>query len=117
VIQSTFVASLTLRIDGHRTMLDGWLASVSWLQGRRSSMGIRDAEPTGSLREQRRLRYRDHWTVRWLVATVAETVPETPEAVTLYFEVEGRMGHRAGEHVDLRLAAEDGYSTQCAATS
>jgi ferredoxin-NADP reductase len=50
--------------------------------------------------------------VRWLVATVAETVPETPEAVTLYFEVEGWTGHRAGQHVDIRLTAEDGYSTE-----
>lgn len=50
--------------------------------------------------------------MRWLVATVAETVPETPEAVTLYFEVDGWTGHRAGQHVDVRLTAEDGYSTQ-----
>lgn len=50
--------------------------------------------------------------MRWLVATVAETVPVTAEAVTLYFDVDGWMGHRAGQHVDVRLTAEDGYSTQ-----
>jgi ferredoxin-NADP reductase len=50
--------------------------------------------------------------VRWLVATVAETVPETVAAVTLRLEVPGWSGHRAGQHVDVRLTAEDGYSAQ-----
>jgi ferredoxin-NADP reductase len=51
-------------------------------------------------------------SVRWLVATVAETVPETVRAVTLRLEVSDWPGHRAGQHVDVRLTAEDGYSTQ-----
>jgi ferredoxin-NADP reductase len=50
--------------------------------------------------------------VRWLVATVAETVPETTHAVTLRLDVPDWPGHRAGQHVDVRLTAEDGYSTQ-----
>jgi len=50
--------------------------------------------------------------VRWLVATVAETVPETARAVTLRLDVPGWPGHRAGQHVDVRLTAEDGYSAQ-----
>lgn len=50
--------------------------------------------------------------MRWLVATVAETVPETQDAVTLYLEVDGWPGHQAGQHVDVRLTAEDGYSAQ-----
>lgn len=50
--------------------------------------------------------------MRWSVATVAETVPETAEAVTLYLEVADWPGHRAGQHVDVRLTAEDGYSAQ-----
>ena len=50
--------------------------------------------------------------MRWLVATVAETVPETARAVTLRLDVPGWPGHRAGQHVDVRLTAEDGYSTQ-----
>jgi ferredoxin-NADP reductase len=50
--------------------------------------------------------------VRWLVATVAETVPETPGAVTLRLDVPDWPGHRAGQHVDVRLTAEDGYSAQ-----
>jgi ferredoxin-NADP reductase len=50
--------------------------------------------------------------VRWLVATVAETVPETASAVTVHLDVEDWPGHRAGQHVDVRLTAEDGYSAQ-----
>jgi ferredoxin-NADP reductase len=46
------------------------------------------------------------------VATVVETVPETAGAVTLYLDVPGWPGHRAGQHVDVRLTAEDGYSAQ-----
>src|SRR5205807_1570592 len=38
-----------------------------------------------------------------------EKWPETPTAATLVFRVEGWPGHRAGQHVDLRLTAEDGY--------
>ena len=50
--------------------------------------------------------------MRWLVGTVAETVPETVLAVTLGLEVPDWPGHRAGQHVDVRLTAEDGYSAQ-----
>ncbi len=48
--------------------------------------------------------------MRWLVGTVAETVPETPVAVTLRLDVPDWPGHRAGQHVDIRLTAEDGYT-------
>jgi len=50
--------------------------------------------------------------VRWLVATVAETVPETARVVTLRLDVPDWPNHRAGQHVDVRLTAEDGYSAQ-----
>ncbi len=50
--------------------------------------------------------------MRWLVATVAETIAETISAVTLRMEVPDWGGHRAGQHVDVRLTAEDGYSAQ-----
>ena len=50
--------------------------------------------------------------MRWLVATVAETVPETARAVTVELDVPDWPGHRAGQHVDVRLTAEDGYSAQ-----
>ena len=50
--------------------------------------------------------------MRWLVATVAETIPETVSAVTLRLDAPDWAGHRAGQHVDVRLTAEDGYSAQ-----
>jgi ferredoxin-NADP reductase len=50
--------------------------------------------------------------VRWLVATIAETVPETIRTVTLRLDVPDWLSHRAGQHVDVRLTAEDGYSAQ-----
>ena len=50
--------------------------------------------------------------VRWLVATIAETVPETIRTVTLRLDVPDWPSHRAGQHVDVRLTAEDGYSAQ-----
>jgi ferredoxin-NADP reductase len=45
----------------------------------------------------------------WRSATVAEVVAETSEARTLVFDVPGWPGHEAGQHVDVRLTAEDGY--------
>ncbi len=50
--------------------------------------------------------------MRWLVGRVAETIPETPLAVTVQLDVPNWPGHRAGQHVDVRLTAEDGYSAQ-----
>ncbi|MDQ3896719.1 MAG: ferredoxin reductase [Actinomycetota bacterium] len=50
--------------------------------------------------------------MRWLVGTVAETVPETVTGVTIRLDVPDWPGHRAGQHVDVRLTAEDGYSAQ-----
>jgi ferredoxin-NADP reductase len=37
---------------------------------------------------------------------------ETPSAHTFVLEVPGWPGHRAGQHVDVRLTAEDGYQAQ-----
>jgi ferredoxin-NADP reductase len=45
-------------------------------------------------------------------ATIREVVRETPTASTLVFDVPEWPGHRAGQHVDLRLTAEDGYTAQ-----
>jgi ferredoxin-NADP reductase len=46
------------------------------------------------------------------VATVAETYAETATAVTLRLDVPDWPGHRSGQHVDVRLTAEDGYAAQ-----
>jgi ferredoxin-NADP reductase len=43
---------------------------------------------------------------------VREVIRETPSASTLILDVPGWPGHRAGQHVDLRLTAEDGYTAQ-----
>jgi ferredoxin-NADP reductase len=48
----------------------------------------------------------------WTVATVAAVVPETSDAVTIALDVPGWPGHAAGQHVDLRLTAEDGYQAE-----
>ena len=48
----------------------------------------------------------------WLVADVVDVVPETPRVKTVVFDVPGWPGHRAGQHVDVRLTAEDGYQAQ-----
>jgi ferredoxin-NADP reductase len=48
----------------------------------------------------------------WRVAEVVAVVPETPRVRTITFDVPGWPGHRAGQHVDIRLVAEDGYQAQ-----
>ena len=48
----------------------------------------------------------------WRVATVAEKRPETSGATTLVLDVPDWPGHLAGQHVDIRLTAEDGYQAQ-----
>jgi ferredoxin-NADP reductase len=48
----------------------------------------------------------------WLPAEVGEIVPETPRVKSLVFAVPGWAGHRPGQHVDVRLTAEDGYQAQ-----
>jgi ferredoxin-NADP reductase len=48
----------------------------------------------------------------WRLADVIEVVPETPRTKSLVLEVSGWEGHRAGQHVDVRLTAEDGYQAQ-----
>ena len=42
----------------------------------------------------------------------ARLIRETPSAATLVLDVEDWPGHRAGQHVDIRLTAEDGYHAQ-----
>ena len=50
--------------------------------------------------------------VTWRVATVAELIQETPQAVTIVLDLPGWPGHVAGQHVDIRLTAPDGYQAQ-----
>lgn len=50
--------------------------------------------------------------IAWRVATVIDVVPETPRTRTLVLDVPEWPGHRAGQHVDVRLTAEDGYQAE-----
>jgi ferredoxin-NADP reductase len=49
----------------------------------------------------------------WRVAEVVEIISETPHVKSLLLDVPGWPGHRPGQHVDVRLTAEDGYQAQC----
>jgi ferredoxin-NADP reductase len=48
----------------------------------------------------------------WLTATVRDIVHENAQATTLALDVEDWPGHRPGQHVDVRLTAEDGYQAE-----
>src|SRR5207253_6565040 len=48
----------------------------------------------------------------WQTATVKAVRTETPEVKTLTLSLPGWTPHRPGQHYDVRLTAEDGYSTQ-----
>ena len=48
----------------------------------------------------------------WLAATIKATTDETATARTLVVDVPGWPGHLPGQHADVRLTAEDGYSAE-----
>jgi ferredoxin-NADP reductase len=48
----------------------------------------------------------------WRIGEVVETRPAALRTRSLYLEVPGWEGHKAGQHVDVRLTAEDGYQAQ-----
>jgi ferredoxin-NADP reductase len=48
----------------------------------------------------------------WQLCEVAELVAETPEVKTIVLDAPDWPGHLAGQHVDVRLTAEDGYQAQ-----
>ncbi|WP_203706204.1 ferredoxin reductase [Asanoa iriomotensis] len=50
--------------------------------------------------------------LQWRVATLTERRRETDSAATLVFDVPDWPGHLPGQHVDIKLTAEDGYSTE-----
>ncbi len=50
--------------------------------------------------------------LRWTVGKVVEITPETPRVASLAIDVPDWPGHLAGQHVDVRLTAEDGYQAQ-----
>ena len=50
--------------------------------------------------------------LNWLLGELVDTVDETPTVKSLVLECPGWGGHRPGQHVDIRLTAEDGYQTE-----
>ena len=50
--------------------------------------------------------------VEWQVAKVVSVRQETPRTRTLVLDLPRWQGHRAGQHVDVRLVADDGYQAQ-----
>ena len=48
----------------------------------------------------------------WRLGELVERRPETPRHQTLVFAVPGWPGHRPGQHLDVRLTADDGYQAQ-----
>ncbi len=48
----------------------------------------------------------------WQLGTVVEVVDETPTVRTVVLDLPDWPEHRAGQHVDIRLTAEDGYRAE-----
>jgi ferredoxin-NADP reductase len=55
---------------------------------------------------------RGRLTGAWRTATVSSVADETPQVRTLMLTVPSWPGHRAGQHLDVRLTAEDGYRAE-----
>jgi ferredoxin-NADP reductase len=50
--------------------------------------------------------------LKWQLAQVREIVVETYRVKSLLLQVANWQGHLSGQHVDIRLTAEDGYQAQ-----
>jgi ferredoxin-NADP reductase len=50
--------------------------------------------------------------LNWRVAEAVDIIIETARTRSIVLAVPGWPGHRAGQHVDVRLTAEDGYQAQ-----
>jgi len=48
----------------------------------------------------------------WQIGEVVATRPETVRTKSITLDLPGWMGHRAGQHVDVRLTAQDGYQAE-----
>src|SRR6516165_1781447 len=48
----------------------------------------------------------------WQKATVRQVTVETPRVKSVVLDVPAWQGHLAGQHLDVRLTAEDGYQAQ-----
>jgi len=50
--------------------------------------------------------------LEWQLGTVTALHPETAKTKSFFLALPRWMGHRPGQHIDLRLTAPDGYQTQ-----
>jgi ferredoxin-NADP reductase len=50
--------------------------------------------------------------LKWTVGDVAGIVQETPRVASIYIDIPDWPGHLAGQHVDVRLSADDGYQAE-----
>jgi ferredoxin-NADP reductase len=48
----------------------------------------------------------------WKLGRVVELIDDTPRCKSIVLELPDWPGHRAGQHVDVRLTAEDGYQAE-----
>jgi ferredoxin-NADP reductase len=48
----------------------------------------------------------------WQLGRVVDTIQETQRAKSLVLDLPNWPGHRAGQHVDIRLTADDGYQAE-----
>ena len=55
---------------------------------------------------------RDAARSRWQVATIGAIVPQTARVTSFFFKLPAPFSYRAGQHVDVRLTAPDGYQAQ-----
>jgi len=51
-------------------------------------------------------------TINWQIASITNIKPETSAVKTFTLRLPAWMRHRAGQHYDMRLTAQDGYQTQ-----
>jgi len=51
-------------------------------------------------------------TLEWQIASIQDIRPETAKVKSFTLTLPAWMRHRAGQHYDIRLTAEDGYQTQ-----
>jgi hypothetical protein len=53
-----------------------------------------------------------HGRLTWQAAAVTSITRETSSVCTIGLDLPDWPGHRAGQHVDVRLTAEDGYTAE-----
>src|ERR1051326_3492299 len=51
-------------------------------------------------------------TLEWQIASIKDVKPETANVKSFTLMLPKWMRHRAGQHYDIRLTAEDGYQAQ-----